>query len=106
MNKEEILAASRKENKKKDPVELEAEVKGTTIGVVVSLLLAAVFYITEIVIGRGQNYGMFACVIAPAAAAMIYKAIKLPEKKSILLAVIYTIWAVVLIGGYLWFVLK
>ena len=105
MNKDEILAASRNENKEKDPVRLEIEHKGNGIAFVVLALLAFAFFALEIAVGRGQNYGFLSLIVTPLAVTFGYKAIKLHRKTDIWMAVIYTLWAAVAIYGYFHFIL-
>lgn len=100
MNKEDILEASRKENKKKDLAELEIERKGSAIGMIVGVILAFAFFCLEIFKGLGQNYGFFALILAPVAVTFIYKSIKLKKKNDIIMAVLYTIWAAICVYGY------
>ena len=100
MNKEEILAASRKENKQKDPAALAVYAKGNEIGMIVGVILAFAFYAFEIFMGRGQNYGFFALILAPVATGFIYRAFKLKRKTDIISAIIYTLWAALCVVGY------
>lgn len=62
MNKDEILAKSRAENKNKDEYEEEVLKQASRSAVVVQMALAAVFFVTQIFTGGGINWGLWALV--------------------------------------------
>lgn len=55
MNKEEILEASKKENKNKDVHALQVETKGASYAGIAMLILAFIFFVYEIATGKEQN---------------------------------------------------
>lgn len=90
MNKEEILQASRNENKNKDIFELEVISKGQRIGGLAALCVAFVLMIIErVILENGTNYGYYCIVMTAGAGLWIYKAIKLKKTHEIILAVLW-----------------
>lgn len=95
MNKEEILRASRNENKNKDMFELEVISKGQRIGGLTALCIAFVLMIIErVILENGTNYGYYCIVMSAGFGLWIYKAIKLKKTHEILLAVLWGILTV------------
>ena len=62
MNKDEILAKSRAENKNKDVYEQEVLKQASRSAVVVQMALATLFFVTQIFTGGGVNWGLWALV--------------------------------------------
>ena len=62
MKKEEILEASKRENKKKDIYEIEVESKGSNYAAIAMLLLALVFFSYEIFSGKGSNPAFYSII--------------------------------------------
>ena len=60
MNKEEILAMSREENKKKDPLTIEAAHKGATLTIIGTSIFAGVLYLSEMIVTGKQNPALWA----------------------------------------------
>lgn len=98
MNKEEILEKSRKENKKQDVYEKEVIIKGNRYACIAAAVLATVFFVIQIFVGGGMNYGLYAVVFSMPMAGFWMKYIKLHKKHELLVAVCYTI-AVVLFSA-------
>ena len=94
MRKEEVLEQSRKENKDQDLFEKEILKEAGNVGAVTAAVLATLFFIIQILVGEGMNYGLYAVVFAIPAAGFFVKAIKLKRKHEIMVAAIYTIAAV------------
>lgn len=91
MNKEEILQASRKENKNKDIYELEVINKGQRIGGLIAISVAfALLLLERVILDIGTNYGYFCIIMSAGAGLWIYKAVKLKRKHEILLAVLWS----------------
>ena len=59
MKKEEVLQASREENKKKDLALIEAENKGVKIAAIAILILSTVYFVLGITIQGKTNYGWY-----------------------------------------------
>ena len=62
MNKDEILAKSRAENKNKDVYEQEILKQASESAVVVQMVLATIFFVTQILVDNGTNWGLWALV--------------------------------------------
>jgi len=91
MQKEEILEKSRKENKNQDIFEKEILKESGTIGAITAAILATVFFMIQIFVGKGMNYGLYAVVFSIPAAGFVVKAIRLKRRHEIIVAVIYSI---------------
>ena len=87
MKKEDILAMSREENKKKDPFEQEIGRTASRLGVLVASLLATLFFITDTLVNSGFNYGLYAVVFSFGTVSSAVRAIKLRQAKDIVLAI-------------------
>ena len=79
MEKEEILEASKKENKNKDVYEIQVESKGATYAGLSMLILALIFYTYEIFSGKGSNPAFYSIITIYNAVLFGYKAIKLEK---------------------------
>ncbi|MDD2427586.1 MAG: DUF6442 family protein, partial [Eubacteriales bacterium] len=62
MNKEEILAKSRAENKNQDVFAKEVSRIGGNVAAAVAAILATIFFVIQILVGSGTNYGLYAIV--------------------------------------------
>lgn len=89
MNKEEILAMSREENKNKDLVTVEIEKKAGTFAVITVTIMAAIFFAAEIMLCGNVNYGLASIALAVNAAINLYTGIRTKDKKSIIYGVIW-----------------
>lgn len=96
MNKEEILAKSRMENRNKDIYEKEILKLGGNAGAIAAIILATIFFIVQIVVGEGMNYGLYAIVFSVLGASFTVKAIKLKRKHEIAVAIVYIILTLLL----------
>ncbi len=83
MNKEEILEASKKENKNKDIYCKEVEAKGATWAAVCMLILAAVYFCYEIFTGKGTNPALYSIISLYNTILFGYKAIKIKEHRGL-----------------------
>lgn len=83
MNKEEILAKSRKENKNQDVYEKEVSQSGGNSATVVAAILATVFIVIQIFVGGGTNYGLYAVVSSALATGYTTKAMHLKKKRHL-----------------------
>lgn len=95
MNKEEILERSRKENKGQDIYEQEVLKEGEGVGGFAAMMLATVFFVVQLIVGRGRNWGLWAIMLIYSASEVTVKAVRLRKKHEIILAVFY--WVVVLL---------
>lgn len=96
MKKEEILEASKRENKKKDIYEIEIEAKGSNIACICMLVLVCFYFAYEILTGKGENVALYSIIAIYNAALFSYKAIKI-EKSRKLNAFTGIIWGVLTI---------
>lgn len=102
MNKEEILAKSRAENKNKDVYEQEVLKQASKGAVIVQLVLAAVFAVTQILVGGGLNWGLWALVFSANMTTFWVKYMKLRRNHELLMAVVYTILVSVMSGYHIY----
>lgn len=96
MKKEEILEASKRENKKKDIYEIEVETKGCKIAALAMLLLVTVYYCYEIFSGKGDNHTLYSLITIYCSILYGYKALKI-EKNRKLNAFTSIIWGILTI---------
>lgn len=106
MNKEEILAKSRQENKNMDMYEMEVNGNTGTIGAIAGCLAAFILYFTQIFIGGGVNYSLWAVMSIMCSAVNIYKAVKLKSSRFTVKAVIWTFTAIIVTGLALFYLFK
>ena len=102
MKKEEILEASKKENKNKDIYAAEVEAKSSQIAGISMLILASVYFCFEILTGKGQNPAFYSLIAIYESVLYGYKAIKIKEKRklSITTSVIWGLLTLMLILEY------
>lgn len=91
MKKEDILEKSRKENKNKDIFVDEVLKEGRSIGAMVAVIMATIFFVIQIFVGGGINYGLYAVVFSMFAANYVVKAIRMKSKYEIIFAIFYII---------------
>ena len=102
MDKDEILAKSRAENKNKDVYEQEVLKQASKSAVIVQLVLAAVFFVTQIFSGGGINWGLWALVFSADMTIFWVKYIKLHRKHELMMAIVYTIFVSVMSGCHIY----
>ena len=102
MNKDEILAKSRAENKNKDVYEQEVLKQASKSAVVVQMALATLFFVTQIFVGEGINWGLWALVFSANMTINWVKYIKLRRKHELMIAIAYTILVSVMSGYYIY----
>ena len=90
MNKEEILAKSRAENKNQDAYEKEILKQGQVVSLIVIVIIATVFFIVQIFAGGGINCGIYAIVLSGSMATFWVKWIKLRRRHELAMALLYT----------------
>ena len=91
MNKEEILAKSRAENKNKDIYEQEILKHASSGAVIVMMILATIFFAAQIFVGGGANWGIWALVFSANMTTFWVKYSKLHRKHELVMAIAYTI---------------
>jgi len=92
MNKEEILEKSRAENKNRDVYEQEILKQAGKSTVIVMLILTALFFATQILVGGGMNFGLWALVFSTDMTTHWVKYIRLRHKLELVMAIVYTIF--------------
>ncbi len=101
MNKDEILAKSRAENKNKDVYEQEVLKQASRSAVVVQMALATLF-VMQIFTGRGVNWGLWALVFSASMTINWVKYVKIHRKLELLIAIAYTILVSIMSGYYIY----
>lgn len=101
MNKDEILAKSRAENKNKDVYEQEILNQASRSAVVVQMAFATLFFVTQILTGGGVNWGLWAIVFSANMTINWVKYIKLHRKYELVIAIAYTLLVSVMSGCYI-----
>lgn len=102
MNKEEILAKSRKENKDQDIYEKEVLKEAGNAGAICASVLCLIFFATQIFVGEGTNYGLWAIIFAIQAGGFTVKAVKLKRKHEIVIAIMYVVVTLMMAAGHMY----
>ena len=102
MNRYEILAKSREENKNRDVYEQEVLKQASRSAVVVQMVLAAIFFVTQVFAGGGINYGLWALVFSANMTISWVKYVKLRRKHELAIAIAYTVLVSVMSGYYIY----
>ena len=102
MEKDEVLAKSRKENKNKDIFESEVIKEGTNTGAITAGVLATIFFTVQIFTGGGTNYGLYAVAFSIPAATFVVKAIRLKRRHEYALAAFYVIFVLLLSAAHIY----
>lgn len=93
MNKEDILEASKKENKKKDPYTLEVQSKGGNLASVATLILAFIYLMYELYTTNSWNPAIYSIFTIYSCIANGYRAIKI-EKDRVPFAIAASIFGI------------
>ncbi len=101
MNKDEILAKSRAENKNQDVYEQEILRQACKTAVFIQLILAAVFFIAQILAGKGINWGLWALIFSSDMTIHWVKFRKLRRKYDLATAIAYTALVSVMSVSYI-----
>lgn len=97
MNREEILAKSKQENRGQDIVNLEAAKNSMQLGWAVMIcLLAAVAVVDALVLSR-MCYEAFFAIMAGSAVVFFSKYLKMRKRHELILAAGYAVAAVILL---------
>ena len=97
MNKEEILAMSRKENDKKDPFELEVNNKAVRMAHIATAIVVFIIYVTGIMVNDKQDYLIWSIMAVSMGTQFLYRGIKLKKKDSLGLG---ALWAVIFLISF------
>ena len=102
MEREDILAKSRAENKNKDIYEQEVLKQASRSAVVVQMAFATIFFVTQIFVGKGINGGLWAIVFSASMTINWVKYIRLRRKLELAIAIAYTILISVMSGYHIY----
>ncbi len=91
MNKEEILAKSRKENQYHDERDRQISAQATTYGALGMAVMFVILFVIRVFMKGGTSYDLFAMYFGFLAVSSIYKLKLLKGKTEIFTAIIYTI---------------
>ena len=101
MNKEEILAKSKIENRGMDIVNLEVSKNSMQVGwVVIIMLLSAAMVITAITKAK-MSYDICFAILAGSAAVFGYKYLKLRKKHELIFTILYGLGALACLVGWI-----
>ena len=89
MDKEEILAKSREENKNRDFVEAEALHKGNAVAFTTGIMLCSLVSVLHAIFRDSVNYGAWVVMFGMMAAIMLTKYVKLKKRHELLLGLGY-----------------
>lgn len=89
MNKEEILAASRKENKNQDIVEAECLKQASRVAYTVGCLVCCLICTLQWVFAKTINWGCWVVNFSILGTIFLVKAIKIKKRHEILVATLY-----------------
>ena len=101
MDKDEILARSRKENKDRDFVEAEAMAKANSIAINVGIMVCGVLSILHVIFRDTVDYGVWTVYFSVLAATMIYKYVKLRKRHELVIGLFYAACCVMFFVFYL-----
>lgn len=95
MEKEEILAKSRAENKNADLFQHELNMQAYSYAALASWILATLFFVIQIISGKGINWGLYAIAFSGNAASAWVKYVKLRNRRDLLHAILITLFVLV-----------
>ena len=102
MDKKEILEKSRAENKNKDLYAEDVSKTANSAVVLVMLVIAAVFFIVQLSVGGGLNFGIWALVFSADMTAHWVKYAKLRNSGDLLAAILYTVIVAVFAANHIY----
>ena len=97
MNKEEILAKSRQDNKNQDLVAAKADSTSASIAVIIALFYSLIVYMVQLTSGNGVNYSLFSLIALINAVINVYKSFALRKKIYIFQAVVWVLATIALV---------
>ena len=89
MDKDEILARSREENKNRDFVEMEAEHKGNAVAFTTGILLCSLVSVLHAIFRDSVEYGVWTVMFGMMATIMLTKFVKLKKRHELALGLFY-----------------
>lgn len=106
MDKNEILAKSREENKDRDLVELEVLHKANNIALSVSILICALISVLHAIFRDSADYAVWTMQFGMLSTIMLVKFFKLHRRHELLLGLLYGGFCVCFFVFYLHFELE
>lgn len=103
MNREEILAMSRQENKNTDLVDKAVENQSKTVAGMIMVSMSLLYHLAEIVILDRKNYGFFSIAAVYPAALFIMKGIKFEDRSKLITGIIWLALAVLFAVEHFYF---
>ena len=103
MNREEILAKSRQENKNKDLFDKEVEGKSIAFSGIAMVIMCLVYYVAEILLQSRKNYGFFSIAAIYMAILFMMKGSKLKDKKKFYLGIVWLALAILFTVEHFYF---
>ncbi len=88
MNKEEILEKSKKENKNRDPYEMEVSNNGFTLGFVSAMMIGIILWAVELIATGICEYRIYCLAVAVIAVSSLYRGVKLKNKRLVCIGVL------------------
>ena len=101
MDKDEILARSRKENKDRDFVDMEAQAKAYSIAAHVGGMVCGILAVLHVIFTEELDYGIWTVYFSVLATAMIYKYVKLRKRHELVIGLFYGACCVMFFVFYL-----
>jgi len=89
MDKDEILARSRKENQDRDFVEAEALGKANAIALSVGILVCGLLSVLHAMFADTPDYGIWTAYFSVLATTMIVKFVKLRRRHELVIGLLY-----------------
>lgn len=98
MNKEEILAKSRQENKNQDLYDLQISEKSATVGVLTGVIICTILFVFEIFVCGNTNFSLWSILAGINASVGIYKGIKLRKCSTLAMGIMYAVIATLMLA--------
>jgi len=89
MDRDEILARSRKENKDRDLVEAEALARSNTIALSVGIIVCGLLSVLHAIFADTPNYGIWTVYFSVLATTMLVKFTKLRRRHELVIGLFY-----------------
>ncbi len=97
MNKEEILAKARQENKNQDIYEKESIEKASTVAARVGMLMCCILEVLEVVFTEKVNYSIWAVYFVILSTTFFGKFFYMHKKHELAVAIIYLLFAILFV---------
>ena len=101
MDKDEILARSRKEHKDRDFVDMEAQARAYSIAIHVGGLMCGVLAVLHVVFTEALDYGVWTVYFSVLATTRIVKFVKLRRRHELLIGQFYVVCWIMFFVFYL-----